>query len=137
VIERANHTVALYLAMSQHAHREMRIADRDRLLVIAATVAEEAGQPIVAAHCRQMVLARNPGHMLRRWPDVTSALLDEDFQHLVRQHKRRYPVERAESVLERAGIEIHQHRKRFDTDEQFLASLLGVDWEWLAENYEP
>jgi hypothetical protein len=119
----------LHLVRASDARRRPHV--RDRLLVIAATIASQAGLPRVAAYCRRRVLEHNPRHLLRRWKSLEEALQHTDFLHLLKQLQRQYPLEKAERMLVELGIEMAQEREAYYSDEEYAAALLGTTIEKL------
>ncbi len=118
--------LALYLHLATASQRRHRPHVRDRLLVIAASIAARCDLPRIAGYCRSKVLEHNPYHLLRRWETVEQALQDSDFLHLLRSVQRRYPLEKAERLLDTLGIEQGRERDSYYTDEEYAASLLGT-----------
>ena len=124
----------LHLA-AQHGKRLM-MSDRDRFLVISAVIAEKIGLFRVAAYCRHLILENNPGHMVKRWSTLKSALEDTDFLHFLKQVQRRFPQERAEQLLlEEFKIVRANERAAYYDDEEYAAALLGIEVEWLRNHF--
>ena len=115
-----------YLHLARASAQRQRPQVRDRLLVIAGSIAVRMTLPRVAAYCRHLVLQHNRQHLLGRWPDMETALEDEDFLALLRQLQRRYPQEKAEQMLATLGIVVGRERDAYFTDEEYAASLLGT-----------
>jgi hypothetical protein len=118
--------LALYLHLATASDQRRRPHVRDRLLVIAAAAAARCNLPRIAELCKLRILEHNPHHLIGRWQTVESALEDSDFLHLLRNVQRKYPLERAERLLETLGIERASERGAYYSDEEFAASLLGV-----------
>ena len=127
--------VSLYLHLAKAAWRRLHMPDRDRMLVISAVNSERIGLRRIAAYCRTLILENNPGHMLRRWPTVADAIVDSDFQHFLKQLQRRFPQERAEVMLADLNIDRSNERHAYYNDEEYAASVLGVNLQWLQENF--
>lgn len=123
--------LALYLHLATASEKRRRPHVRDRLLVIAASIAARCDMPRIAQYCRSKILEHNPHHLIGRWDTVEAALEDSDFLHLLRSVQRRYPQERAERLLETLGIERGAERQAYYSDEEFAASLLGITWKEL------
>jgi hypothetical protein len=123
--------LGVYLHLVRASGARQRPHVRDRLLVIAAVIASQAGLPRVAAYCRRRVLEHNPRHLLRRWGSLEEALQDADFLHLLKQLQRQYPLEKAERMLADLGIELAQERGAYYSDEEYAAALLGTTDEKL------
>jgi hypothetical protein len=129
--------LALYLHLATASERRRRPHVRDRLLVIAASIAARLNLPRIAKHCQSKILQHNPHHLIGRWGIVESALEDSDFLHLLRSVQRRYPQERAERLLETLGIDRAAEREAYYSDEEYAASLLGVTLDQLDTLYGP
>ena len=129
--------LATFLYLANANWKMLQMSDRDRLLVLCAVQAADLGFPSIAAFCRQLVLKNNQGHMLRRWDSVEEALEDEDFHTFLKQVRRRFPVERAETMLNEMGIQLSNERNTYYTPFEYLSSILGVEPDWLEEHYGP
>jgi hypothetical protein len=125
--------LAVYLHLASASQRRRRLHVRDRLLVIAASIAAMARLPRIAAYCRRQILEHNPQHLIRRWDTVEQALQEPDFLHLLRSVQRRYPQEKAERLLDTLGIDRARERHAYYSAEEYAASLLGVSIEQLSD----
>ena len=126
----------VYLALAQASGRRQRPFVRDRLLALAGAIAAEMEMRAIAAYCRHLVLAHNPGHQMRRWATMEEAVDHLDFLHLLVSIERRYPLERAETLLERMELRPQHDRNDYASDEEFAASLLDTTWPKLRAWYE-
>jgi hypothetical protein len=129
--------LATFLYLANANWKKLQMSDRDRLLVLSAIQATDLGFPSIAAFCRQLVLKNNPGHMLRRWDTVEEALKSEDLHVFLKQLRRRFPVERAETMLAEIGIQLANERATYYTPFEYLTSIMGVEPGWLEEHYSP
>lgn len=129
----ASDRLGVYLHLARASQLRGRMHVRDRLLVLAAVVAAETRLARIAGCCRRRILDHNARHLIGRWPDLDTALRDEDFTHFLRHLQRRYPRERAERMLASLGIELGQERAAYYSDEEYAAALLGVTEEQLRE----
>lgn len=120
------HLLGLYLHLAGASQRRGQPHVRDKLLVIAGTIAARMELPAIDAHCRRIVLAHNPQHLVRRWPTLTAALEDSDFLHFLKQLQRRYPQEKAEQMLHNLGLDMAREREAFASDGEYAESLLAV-----------
>ena len=77
----------------------------------------------------------NPRHMLRRWPNMGEALLDEDFQSHLKQLRRRYPCEQVERMLDSLGIQMARERDTYFSDIEYAAAILGTTTDALDEMF--
>jgi hypothetical protein len=127
--------LAVYLYLAVAAGKRLQMPDRDRLLVISTVNACHCGLPLVAAYCRRLILENNPGHMLRRWSSTEQALKDSDFLHFLKQIQRRFPQEKAETMLQGLGIDRANERALYFSDEEYASAILGVKRDWLAGEF--
>jgi hypothetical protein len=125
----------LFLRLANGFRERLRMADRDRALVIAACCAELNQMPAVAEFCRQLILQNNHGHMVRRWPTMGDALQHPDFVHFLRQLRRKMPLEAAEVHLIQTGYRCDVQRPDYADDKEYVAAVMGIDCEWLDENF--
>src|SRR5687767_13072253 len=128
-------TLAIYLHLARASERRRRPHVRDRLLVLAAVTATKAGLLRVAAHCRQMVIENNAQHLIRRWPTVAAALRDQEFRHFLTHLEKRYSREKAEQLLQSLAIERGHERETYYSDEEYVASIVGISVDALHELY--
>jgi len=127
--------LGLYLHLAQASLRRNRPHVRDRLLILSGIIAEQMKLNEVAAYCRHLVLEHNPNHLIRRWDSIGAALQDSDFLYFVKQLWRRYPLEKAESMLNSLGIEMACERDAYYSDGEYAAALLGVTPKLLASRF--
>ena len=125
--------LGVYLHLAWASQQRQRLHVRDRLLVIAAVNATRIGLNRIAAYCRLQVLEHNPQHLIRRWPTITEALEQSDFLHFLKQLQRRYPLERAERMMDDLGIEMGRERDVYFNDEEYAAALLNLTTEQLDQ----
>lgn len=128
--------LGMYLHLARASERRRRPQVRDRLLVIAASIAEKCQLSRIAAYCRHCVLTNNPGHLIRRWPTIGAALGESDFLHFLKQLQRRYPLEKAEQMMLELNIEMAHEREAYFTDEEYAAALLSVTPQALADMFD-
>jgi hypothetical protein len=81
-----------------------QLGPRDKFLVLAASAACRAGWYSVAERCRELVLAHNPGHLVRGYPTFAEAYEAEEFQTYLRQAERFCSYEKAEHLLAQQEI---------------------------------
>ena len=109
--------------------------DRDKALVVGGTCASLMGMHCIEKFCRSVILQRNRGHMLKRWESFTEALEYEDFQLLLKQIRKKLPEERAVELLEDFNYRCTVRKEDHNSNETFAAAVLGIDYEWLVENF--
>ena len=127
--------LASYLRLARAAELRRQPLVRDRVLLLAAVIAAQIDLALIAAACREQILAHNPRHLVARWPTVAAALGQEDFQSLVSQLSTRYGPENVEHLVEQVGIEQVQGRGVYASDGEFAAALLGMDWNDLQRRF--
>jgi len=86
----------------------------------------ELDLPEVADRCHAAVLARNPRHLLRNWPNYGEALSEERFQAFLRQLRRKYSPEKAEHMLGSLGIDMARERELYATEHEYASALLDA-----------
>src|SRR2546430_2353520 len=111
--------LADYLRLARAAELRRQPLVRDRVLVLAAVIAAQIDLSPIAGACRDRVLQHNGRHMIGRWPTVTAALDNEDFQTLVSQLSTRYGPERVERMVDQLGIERGHERAAYASDGEF------------------
>lgn len=102
--------------------------DRDRLLVISGFIAARMKLPRISHHCRKLILENNPGHMIRKWESFEEALVTSDFQHFLKQIQRRFPQEKAETMLANLGIDRANEQALYLDEEEYAAAVIGADF---------
>lgn len=127
--------LSLYLHLAKASWKQLKMPDRDRFLVIAGCNASKMGLGNIAAFCRHLILENNPGHMIRKWKTVGQALEDSDFLYFLKQVQRRFPQEKAESMLYDLSIDRSNEKHVYYSDEEYAASILGVKLEWLLARF--
>lgn len=127
--------LVLFLRLAQAFKNRLQMSDRDRALVLAGTYAAMLQMKPVAEFCRTVILQNNHGHMLRKWPTFGQAIEEPDFGTFLKQVRRRFPTERAEILLQEMGYECDVRRTDHETEEEYVAAVMGVDTEWLREHF--
>ncbi|MDB4777973.1 hypothetical protein OAG68_00790 [bacterium] len=134
MVEIVNELV-LYLRLAQAFKQKRRMPDRDRALVLAGTCAAILEMKSVDDFCRKIILQNNHGHMMKRWGSFAEAIRMEDFGIFIKQLQRRFPIERAENFLMQLKYQCDVVRDDYESDEAFAAAVMGVDYDWLTENF--
>ena len=122
-----SYQLGIFLHLAQASLRRRRPLVRGRMLLLASVVATNMQMPKLAQYCRDEILQHNPRHLIGHWPSVAEALLDDQFTALLKNVRRKYPVERAERLLESLGIEIANERDTYYSDAEYAAAILGID----------
>lgn len=121
MIPNADRALVVYARLAAVSQHMRQFSGRDRLLVLTAAAACEAGYPHIAEDCRRLVMTNNPQHLFGRFASATDAMRSEDFRSLVAQNQRLCSFERAEHLLE-------------NLDEDVTAALFATN---PADNAEP
>jgi len=125
----------LYLRLAQAFRNKLQMSDRDRALLLAGTCAHVMQMPQIAQFCRQLILQHNQGHMLRKYESFDEAVNDSDFGFFLKQVRRKISPEKAEAQLVGLGYQCDVRRADYPTDEQYAAAVMGVDADWIQENF--
>ena len=101
-----DHELAMcaYVQLGVLSDQKQQPLARDRFLLLGGVEACRAGWLDVAEACRQLILASNPAHQLKRHATLADALRDDDFQHLVVAGERYCTYEQAEHLLRQLGL---------------------------------
>jgi len=124
-MDEAQHTLAIYLHLARASELRRRWLTRDKLLLISALHARRLGLADLAEHCRERLLAHNPGHLLGHFPSVAAAGDQEGVCLLVQQAERVFSREKAEHMLATLGVELGHSEATYDSAEDYLTSILG------------
>lgn len=127
--------LALYLRLAQAFKQKLQMPDRDRALVLAGTCAAILDMKSMDDFCRKIILQNNHGHMMKRWGSFAEAVRMEDFGIFLKQLRRRFPIERAETVIMQLGYKCDVKQIDYDCDEAYAAAIMGIDHQWLTENF--
>lgn len=128
-------TLAAFLLLAKAEEQRLNMMDRDRLLVIAATIASERHLEPLAGYLRQLVLDHNAGHMLRKYQTLYEAMVDPDFQFFLKTIRRKYPIERVEQLLSEHGIDHRPPVKAGRSELEVVAGIMGVDAQWIQKTF--
>ena len=127
--------LATYLHLARAMWKKRLMPDRDRILVLAGVTAVALELYPIANYCRYLILQNNQGHMVRRWATMKIALTDPDFHQFVKQLLRRFPTEKAESMLKEHGIELANERSTYYSDAEYVAAIMDVEPQWLVNEF--
>jgi hypothetical protein len=125
----------LYLRLSQAFKERRKMQERDKALVIVGTCASMMQMKALESFCRSVILQRNHGHMIKRWDSFTEALEYEDFHLLLKQIRKKLSVEAAEELLAEFEYRCPARKSEHDSNESFAAAVLGIEHDWLIENF--
>ena len=85
--------------------------------------------------CRTLIMQNNRGHMIRKWDSFSDALGDPDFESFLRQVRRKLPEEKAIELLTEFDYRCGVRKQDCKTNEEFAAAVLGIELDWLRENF--
>ena len=128
--------LVIFARLAQAFKNRLQMQDRDRALVMAGVCASMLEMEVIANFCRQLILKNNPGHMLKKFPSFQEALRTEDFVTFLKQVRRKLPTEKAENLLVDFGYHCDVKRRDYDDPDVYIAAVMGVDFEWMKENFE-
>jgi len=93
-----------FVKLAGVSQTRQQLGPRDKFLVLAGVAASRASFPAVARRCRELVLAHNRSHLLKRYETIEAALEDAEFQTYLKQLSRFCPYEKAEHHLSQLEI---------------------------------
>ena len=126
-----SYQLGVYLHLAQASLRRRRPLVRDRMLLLAGVTAANMRLESLAAYCRHAILQHNPQHLVKRWPSLPEALVDDEFLAFLRQVRRKYPPEKAERLLATLGVEMARERDAYFGDLEYAAAILGMETDQL------
>lgn len=127
--------LVLYLRLAQAFKNKLQMPDRDRALVLAGTCAAILEMKSIDNFCRKLILQNNHGHMMKRWESFAEAIHQEDFGIFIKQIRRKFPIERAETLLSEFSYSCDVVRESYPSDEAYASAVMGIDHEWLTEHF--
>lgn len=132
-MDETQETLAIYLHLARASELRRRWLVRDKLLLIAALRAHALGLGVLAAHCRERLLAHNPGHLLGHFDSMEAAAGEEPVRLLALQAERVFAREKAEHMLQTLGVELGRADATYESPAEYLASILGPSPRMAAE----
>ncbi len=101
-----DHAAAMlaFVKLAGVSQTRQQLGPRDKFLMLAGIAATRANCPAVAQRCRELVLAHNPSHLVKRYDTFESALEDPEFQAYLKQLSRFCSYEKAEHHLSQLDI---------------------------------
>lgn len=127
--------IVIFARLAQAFKGRLMLQDRDRALVMTGVCASMLQMEAIANFCHQLILKNNRGHLLKRYDSFEEALKTEDFVTFLKQVRRKLPTEKAETQLEELGYHCPVKRKDYDDPDVYIAAILGVDFDWVKENF--
>ena len=125
----------VYLRVAQAFKERLQMPDRDRALLMAGTCAHVLQMTAIANFCQKLILQNNQGHMLRNYQDFAEACDDSDFGSLLKSVRRKLGPEQAEAKIMSLNYRCNVFPGDYDSKEAFAAAVMGVDIDWLNENF--
>jgi hypothetical protein len=118
-----------FARLAKVSQQKQQFSQRDKFLLLTGIAACHAACVDVAARCREIVLANNPQHLIRKYESLPDALRSEDFEAFHSQLDRFCTFEKAEHLLDEfdAGGAVGESAIR--TVEQLRESLNSTGWE--------
>ena len=127
--------IVIFARLAQAFKNRLQMQDRDRALVMVGVCASMLEMEVIANFCRQLILQNNRGHMLKKYDSFSEALRTEDFVTFLKQVRRKLPTEKAENTLVEFGYKCDVKRRDYSDPDVYIAAVMGVDFEWLKENF--
>jgi len=124
-----------YLKLSQAYRQRSMLPDRHRALLLAAVQAQLSGFRTIAEFCKKQILQTNPGHLLRKFSNMAEALEDTDFEYFADQLRKKIPPDKVELLLTNLGYCSELNRSDYNSDYEFAAAIVGVDAQWIDQNF--
>jgi hypothetical protein len=125
-MEQLVNRIARYFILARVSEGRARPFVRDKLLLVAASLATRGLLPKTAAACRYLILSHNPQHAVSRYDTMEQALRDTEFQPLLKRAEQQYPTEHAEVLLLKLGIDLDDVRRAHPQARECLAFLLQI-----------
>ncbi len=97
----SHHDAALktYLQLAVISQQKQQLPGRDRLLILAAQHALQAGLQETAESLWQIFTSSQPRHLIANYPTFTDAFKQPVVQLFLKQLTRLCPLEKAETLL--------------------------------------
>lgn len=92
-----------FAKLAEISQQRRQFPQRDKFLLLTAISACYVGDLEIADRCRDLVLANNPAHMIRRFDSIPAALRSSDFRTFHNQLRRFCSYEKAEHLLTQLG----------------------------------
>lgn len=124
-----------YLKLAQAYKARSMPMERNKALVLAAVAADMLQMDPMAEFCRKLVLQNNSGHMLRKYNSFADAVNDSDFGVFVKQLRRKIPFESVSGLLSQLEYHCPVRKSEFATQSEYAAAIMGVDVDWIKENF--
>ncbi|MEZ6092866.1 MAG: hypothetical protein R3C03_01315 [Pirellulaceae bacterium] len=128
--------LSVYLMLADVFQNKLNFPERDRMLVLAGSCASLLGHESLSNFCRHLILQNNRGHMIGRYQNFATALEGSDFQVFLKQVAKRYPLEKAESLVEEYRSGEMLCANDFSSPFDYYCALMKTDSEWIEDNFD-
>ncbi len=118
-----------FARLAEVSQQKQQYPQRDKFLFLTGISACRAACVDIAARCREIVLANNPQHLIRKYASLPDALRSEDFEVFHAQLDRFCTFEKAEHLLHEFDDSGSTGERAIRTVEQLRESLNSTDWE--------
>jgi hypothetical protein len=118
-----------FARLAEVSQQKRQFSQRDKFLLLTGIAACRAACIDIAARCREIVLAHNPQHLIRRYASLPDALRSEDFAAFHTQLDRFCTFEKAEYLLHEFDVGGGANDDAILTADQLRQSLNSADWE--------
>ena len=93
-----------FVKLAGVSQTRQQLGPRDKFLVLAGVAASRANCLAVSRRCRELILAHNPSHLVKRYETFEAALEDAEFEPYLKQLSRFCSYEKAEHHLSQLDI---------------------------------
>ncbi len=118
-----------FARLAEISQQKRQFTQRDKFLLLTGISACRSGWIEIAARCRELVLAHNPAHLIRRFDSLPDALRSEDFEAFRRQLDRFCTFEKAEHLLSEMGSTVISEHDIETAGETLKQLFESTDWE--------
>lgn len=118
-----------FARLAEVSQQKQQFNQRDKFLLLTGIAACRAGFIDIAARCREIVLAHNRQHLIRRYASLPDALRSEDFASFHIQLDRFCTFEKAEHLLSEFDSGSMPGADAHHSAEQLRQSLNSSNWE--------
>jgi hypothetical protein len=92
-----------FAKLAEISQQKQQFPQRDKFLLLTAIAACHVGDLEIAGRCRDLVLANNSAHLIRRFDSIPVALRSSEFDSFRNQLQRFCSYEKAEHLLAQLG----------------------------------
>lgn len=95
--------IELYQAVADAYHAQGKYQERDRFLVLAMDAAHTSAQYNLAEQIRGRLLQLNPNHLMKPYPDCSTAIQSPNFSTYLQQLRKNFPPAATAKLLNELG----------------------------------